>query len=252
MCGIFCAVSHGQPIWPSSELQHLLQHRGPDSCGTCQATVSATPDAHAQGDVHITFFSTVLSLRGDTTVHQPLQRGESRATLCWNGEAWSVNNLPTSGNDTRAVLNLLYDTTERPNLGRGNGMEKISHAKRIATQMSQITGPYAFVFHDAANNLLFFGRDFLGRRSLLFTITGDNAILISSMAGSPSTGTWHEVEADGLYCLDLDKCSGSTCDPPNMERWGRFPVLRLPYHTATDEVGNIRTAVGQHNPSASV
>lgn len=251
MCGIFCAISAGQPLWPTTELQHLLRHRGPDNCGKCQASISITADTQAEEDSYITFFSTVLSLRGKTTVRQPLQRGKSPVTLCWNGEAWSINDLSTSDNDTQAVLNLLYDAADRSNIDHSDGIERIMYARRITTRMSRIAGPYAFVFHDAAMNLLFFGRDFLGRRSLLVAVTEDKSILISSISDLSFTGTWREIEADGFYCIDLGQSRTNALALPNMQRWGQFSVFRLPYHTATDEVDISHTAVGPPNPSMS-
>ncbi|KAK3112814.1 hypothetical protein LTR53_010495, partial [Teratosphaeriaceae sp. CCFEE 6253] len=76
----------------------------------------------------------------------------------------------------------------------------------MAKVLAQIAGPYAVVYYDQANRVLFFGRDFLGRRSLLTRITADGELQISSVAAAEDTGcatAWSEIEADGLHYIDL-------------------------------------------------
>ncbi|KAK3672487.1 hypothetical protein LTR78_007537 [Recurvomyces mirabilis] len=196
MCGIFAAISDSQHIRPSPELEQQLQQRGPDSTGQHKAS-------HGEHGPHVSLHATVLSLRGDHTVHQPISVGTSGSALCWNGEAWSIAGLPTSGNDTLAVARLLENIAGEQNEAPSRGEAIIARARNLASALSQIAGPYAFVFHDAANNLLFYGRDFLGRRSLLSGCTEmGNWLLCSVTAGTPNT-SWQEIGTDGVYCLDL-------------------------------------------------
>ncbi|KAJ4379792.1 hypothetical protein N0V86_004976 [Didymella sp. IMI 355093] len=54
------------------------------------------------------------------------------------------------------------------------------------------------------NKCLYYGRDCLGRRSLLRKITADGSLLLSSVCDNASGEGWEEVEADGIYMLDLD------------------------------------------------
>jgi asparagine synthetase B (glutamine-hydrolysing) len=194
MCGIFCSTSRRSSVQPSPELQELLGNRGPDSTGERVVAVDG---------LFVTFYSTVLSLRGDTTVRQPLQKATSDSGLCWNGEAWTIDGQPTLGNDTEQVFDLLLEATRQPTQATTRTEEALARARTISAFNSRIAGPYAFVFYDAGNGMLFFGRDFLGRRSLLTKTTDDGDVIISSVTDAPSSAGWAEIEADGVYCLDL-------------------------------------------------
>jgi asparagine synthetase B (glutamine-hydrolysing) len=63
-----------------------------------------------------------------------------------------------------------------------------------------IEGPFAFVYYDAAAGRVFFGRDRLGRRSLLMSPTGQGELALCSVPGDAREG-WREVEADGIYVV---------------------------------------------------
>ncbi|KAL2172915.1 hypothetical protein VTG60DRAFT_93 [Thermothelomyces hinnuleus] len=66
-----------------------------------------------------------------------------------------------------------------------------------------IEGPFAFVYYDAVAGTVLYGRDRLGRRSLLAAApTGDGGLTLCSVAGEAGGG-WEEVEADGIYVLRL-------------------------------------------------
>jgi asparagine synthetase B (glutamine-hydrolysing) len=200
-----------RPLLPNDEIRRRLVNRGPDSINTtetiCPRTTAREQDAPPR-DIHVTIFSTVLSLRGSVTVIQPYQDPDGKYTLCWNGEAWSIGGEPTRGNDTRAIHRLLVDALESSSSVEHSSQETLRGARIVAEALSQVAGPYAFVLFDHARRRLFFGRDFLGRRSLLKQVTYDGDLLISSITdGNPANG-WTEIEAVGVYCIDL-RNSGS-------------------------------------------
>lgn len=64
-------------------------------------------------------------------------------------------------------------------------------------------GPYAFVFYDAPNKRVYYGRDCLGRRSLLRKDAVDGTIVLSSVCNNASGEAWAEVDADGIHVVDL-------------------------------------------------
>ncbi|KAK1816408.1 hypothetical protein LTR12_009187 [Friedmanniomyces endolithicus] len=206
MCGIWCAVGAHCHLRPCEETLRLLERRGPDSGGRSQITLERTATTGQPETTYVTFHSTVLSLRGHDTVGQP-HRSSSGSTLCWNGEAWEIaGHSPLLDNDTEAVANLLDSKACTPcePMSRSDAVHE--RARAMAKALAQIVGPYALVYHDSSNDILYFGRDFLGRRSLLIRKTSNGALLISSVAGvvSGQDGTaWAEVEADGLYHIDL-------------------------------------------------
>jgi len=80
--------------------------------------------------------------------------------------------------------------------------------KGVARAIGSISGPFAFVFYDKPNGRVWFGRDCLGRRSLLrhqasVGRDGHDGILVASVTDGDRQKGWEEVEADGVYYIDL-------------------------------------------------
>ena len=93
--------------------------------------------------------------------------------------------VPAGANDAEEVLKLLL-SVETPEEG-----------------FAGIAGPWASVFFDAVRGRVWFGRDCLGRRSLLELRKGSwgDGVTIASV-GDGHEG-WKEVEAEGLRYFDL-------------------------------------------------
>ena len=194
MCGIYCALSVDKAPNQSDVPKDLLQRRGPDSCREHTVTFR---DSHGQ---LITLFllSTVLSLRGSGIVTQPLIDEESGSAFCWNGEAWSIDEAAVTGNDSLAVFSLLLQASQDT-----SDPTKVATISAFAQAISRIRGPYAFVFYDALNQLLYFGRDCLGRRSLVRSRDTSGNLVLSA----------NESSSDHItripYAYTSDKASGS-------------------------------------------
>jgi asparagine synthetase B (glutamine-hydrolysing) len=185
MCGIYCIVSkHCHPPLGNVITQYLEQ-RGPDSIRRHDLKI---------GDIYISFVSSVLSLRGSDLVRQPLIQNEQGTILCWNGEAWTIADQPVDGNDAEAVFSLLNSALS----------SRAARSAQIVQCFNQIRGPFACVFFDVKEKLLYFGRDTLGRRSLLTTILENGDVVISSVCDPEVSSKWSEVEADGLYTLSVE------------------------------------------------
>ena len=248
MCGIFCTLSATHHILPDATLEHLLHNRGPDSRQTIRTEhvrTTCQKDDTSTSDIHITFHSTVLSLRGSRTVSQPYKDLDGNFTLCWNGEAWTIGDRPPLvGNDTEAVHRLLANTLKSSFNQSGVELEEpLASAAKIAEALSQVAGPYAFVFLDHARGRLFVGRDFFGRRSLLTRITSGGDLTISSVSDGVAGNDWMEIEADGVYCVDLHKMDAVAIWPdPQYRRWGRFNAALAPYAFAEDAVTDTKTS----------
>jgi hypothetical protein len=70
--------------------------------------------------------------------------------------------------------------------------------------LRRIEGPFAFVFYDAVGGRVYFGRDRLGRRSLLVRDLRGGGMVLCSVAGEGHGGEgWREVEADGVYVVKV-------------------------------------------------
>lgn len=146
----------------------------------------------------------MLSLRGDHVIKQPLLDQASSSVLCWNGEAWKIDGRQVWGNDAEIVFNLLLKATIRDGMDQSrDGLVNISVTDQIMGVFSRIEGPYAFVYYHAPSAQIYYGRDVLGRRSLLTNTNTKDSFVISSICSPDAADEWAEVEADGIYRLDL-------------------------------------------------
>ncbi|ORY09593.1 asparagine synthase-domain-containing protein [Clohesyomyces aquaticus] len=189
MCGIFFSLSRHGYVAPTPSTEALLRNRGPDSIGKHEVLIH--PQAHA------TFLSTVLSLRGTNLVKQPLKDVATQSILCWNGEAWKIGTEPVQGNDAQLIFDLLLKSSS------GGEGQKEASIERVVDVVSTIRGPFAFVFFDAPKSHLYYGRDCLGRRSLLLKSIANGDFILSSVCDNDTEDQWSELDADGLYVLDL-------------------------------------------------
>jgi asparagine synthetase B (glutamine-hydrolysing) len=152
--------------------------------------------------------STVLSLRGSGLAEQPLVRDGGDYVLCWNGEAWRMGGVHLPRNDGEQVLDTLAESS-REAQRQGNAVADEA--------LRSIAGPFAFVFWDRRRQRLYYGRDRLGRRTLLMHLSGDS-LRLSSVADEPLSG-WREVEADGFYSLEIRPSITETMSTLTRHAW---------------------------------
>ena len=211
MCGIYFSCSKTHLPDPDGSLRSCLEKRGPDCCNTIRRKIQAprisgiNRKCIQESPIFLNFFASVLSLRGDSLVEQPLVDPETESVLCWNGEAWKIDGKAIIGNDAVAVFDLLINATtpddEHSSTRYPDGNE--SYISRIVGVFSRITGPYAFIYYDACNAQIFYGRDVLGRRSLVMNKHRKESFAISSICDPDTTKEWEEIESYGIYVLDL-------------------------------------------------
>ena len=208
MCGIFFSLSNEDHLAPNEELLDALRKRGPDSMGTISRTVIVQPTTSASTLTQsrfLTFVSTVLSLRGDSVINQPLEDPTSGSLLCWNGEAWKIGDKFVQGNDAKAVFDLLLQASQScSNYPQDGSFSSDQGLQNVIQAIGSITGPFAFVYYDARCRRVFYGRDVLGRRSLVIERYGAVSLAIASVSDATEADGWDEVEADGVYMLDFE------------------------------------------------
>lgn len=197
MCGIHLTLSTEDHISPNARTSHLLRKRGPDSHRELKKTCTVNLDGQDH-KVYITCYSTVLALRGDHTVAQPvfcscnIEHENHDDFLCWNGEAWELSDRPVQMNDSDAVSDLLSHSSSDETVKKPS----------IPHLLAAVKGPFAFAFLDSASRRLWFGRDPLGRRSLMSRFDERGNFYLTSIADATESG-WTEVEPDGFYTYDL-------------------------------------------------
>lgn len=195
MCGIHVSVSSAPRDVPEA-IKTCLQNRGPDFLGQ---TVCGND---ASSVCCVTFSSTVLALRGDHLARQPLVSPDGRSILCWNGEAWRLDRRQVEGNDGEAIHDLLI---------KASASDASSRQDAVLNVLRAIEGPFAFVYYDKSMQKLFFGRDRLGRRSLMLAQDGISGDLVISSIAEACDPRWKEVEANGIYVVEVGRGSVDSC-----------------------------------------
>ncbi|KAM0283154.1 hypothetical protein ACHAQH_002635 [Verticillium albo-atrum] len=229
MCGIHAFITrNGESVRTSDDLTRCLACRGPDHLGNVQAKVQHSESA----PIALSFTSTVLSLRGDHVTPQPFRDAASGSIFCWNGEAWKFDGMALEGNDGELVFVRLVEASALASSEEG-----------ILNVLRAIDGPFAFVFYEQASSKLYYGRDRLGRRSLLRR--QDEGLVLSSIAGDTNPN-WSEVEADGIYVVDLKSW------PEGQDMGGS--ISRHPWSSGTEtnlvlNIGLFNTAMPDGEPS---
>ncbi|MCJ1469395.1 hypothetical protein MMC07_008028 [Pseudocyphellaria aurata] len=208
MCGIYFSCTRQKGTHHLDNSLHFLKRRGPDSFKCVHTAVNGkTSDTTCNNGLcvfYLTFVATVLSLRGDCIIEQPLEDEQSGSILCWNGEAWKINGAPIYGNDAVAVLDLLVKAISARSDSSNKEISPSEEASRAASDLiSTISGPYAFVFYDSQHERIFYGRDALGRRSLLQKIDGSGNLMLSSVFDFSEAGDWSEVEPGFIYSFEF-------------------------------------------------
>jgi asparagine synthetase B (glutamine-hydrolysing) len=227
MCGIFFSLCVLGPLLPDEKTAALLRNRGPDSFQTYTAQIANLQhpvDASEAGGInaaYLTFVSTVLALRGNHVQSQPLVDPISKSVFCWNGEAWKIAGEPVRGNDTELIFRLLLEVASGTAMKKQAGIntDQDDHLSELTNLISTISGPFSFVFYDGINSRLFFGRDCLGKRSLLQGFDENGSLKICSISDATSPMSFEEVDTNGFHMIDLlqlterndsDKCTISS------------------------------------------
>lgn len=120
---------------------------------------------------------------------QPIQDTAGNV-LVWNGEVFGGLPVTAAENDTAVVSQKL---------------SFCSGPSEILSVLSSIRGPWGFVYYQKAGDYLWFGRDFFGRRSLLWKSDAEVLTLTSVAAHTSDShpSAWKEVPAVGVYRIDL-------------------------------------------------
>ncbi|KAM9954500.1 hypothetical protein ACTFIW_003099 [Dictyostelium discoideum] len=197
-----------------NDIESRLINRGPDSIKSKLIEIKCfQKDIDKEISISMELISSVLGLRGPLTI-QPLTDENNGNTLLWNGELFGGYEIGIHDNDTCLLLHLLSKIN-----GNENENEEINEneiERELIEIMLKIKGPFAFLYWQEKKRKLWFGRDVLGRRSLLVnneTIINDKPSLIISSMGSFPNGIddsirlpkWDEINTFGLFSIHFPK-----------------------------------------------
>ncbi|KFZ53351.1 Asparagine synthetase domain-containing protein 1, partial [Antrostomus carolinensis] len=189
MCGICCVVTlcsqHAIYDFFNEDILCHLRRRGPDSS---QQLIKTASDLSYE----CLFSGHVLHLRGLLTP-QPLEDANNNIFL-WNGEIFNGVHVGDLENDTQVLFHhLALCSTEAD----------------ILSLFSSLRGPWSFIYYQASSHSLWFGRDYFGRRSLLWQIRNEDSVfcLTSVSVYSESGNQWQEVPASGIFKINLKACA---------------------------------------------
>lgn len=189
MCGICCSVSFSIEHFSKElkeDLLHNLRRRGPNS--SRQLLKSAV-------NYQCLFSGHVLHLRGVLTI-QPVEDEHGNVFL-WNGEVFNGVKVEAEDNDTQVMF---------------NSLSACKNESEILLLFSKVQGPWSFIYYQASSHHLWFGRDFFGRRSLLWQFSNLGKSFCLSSVGTQVSGVadqWQEVPASGIFQIDLNSAAVS-------------------------------------------
>ncbi|KAF9654309.1 hypothetical protein BDM02DRAFT_3182121 [Thelephora ganbajun] len=197
MCGILFHAYLGITFGTESEefvdfmsrLRDANARRGPD---IQQQLDVLTRRGDNGDDIPLYFFASELQLRGTSVAKQPHHDVKTQNILCWNGEIFEGIEVAPDENDGAKLFSQLL---------------KACNVEDITSIFANLEGPYAFVYYENGTKRLYFGRDPLGRRSLLIhkpTVSFPIFILCSVSAKMPEGLDFEELSSDHLFSLDLD------------------------------------------------
>jgi asparagine synthetase B (glutamine-hydrolysing) len=204
--------------WKPQSIEASLTARGPDKQHS---------DCIIFDNVTIQLSSSVLHLRGaspEQPTQQPVNDGNGNLLL-WNGEVFGGVSVAHNENDTLVVCRLIG--------------EQVATGRSVPDVVHEILGPYAFVYWQADTKCLWYGRDRIGRRSLVTTswhsdvadtdadtdtdASPKDAFAISSLALSATAPCdednkdktaeqlqWSEVATTGIQCIQFVQSSNNT------------------------------------------
>lgn len=227
MCGITALVLalefSPQPDWPFwgqvtqtnssvsvftpslSELLPPLERRGPD--GTLEHEI------YVSDQVKIYAASTLLSLRSPAVIpnneaiicdekNENENENENSVILAYNGEIYGYDDeeFDTNVSDTSFIQDLLNDTVSECN---SKSNDDDDEGKILLGRLDRLQGPWAMIFWSPVTRRLYFGKDVLGRRSLLMRIVENSHIVITSVPPPHMKDSFAEIPPIGLAYIDI-------------------------------------------------
>ncbi|WFD44993.1 hypothetical protein MPSI1_003669 [Malassezia psittaci] len=134
-------------------------------------------------------------MRGESIVAQPIRSNQRNLLFFWNGEVfWEhESTIQALSNDGAS---LFAQICAHPSSNLGEALNYV---------LGQIDGPYAFVLVELHHPQIWYGRDPLGRRSLLRNSSGGPFCLtsVATLATQKAQLVLEEVPCMSFWCTDM-------------------------------------------------
>ncbi|KAL0302316.1 UNVERIFIED_CONTAM: Asparagine synthetase domain-containing protein 1 [Sesamum angustifolium] len=275
-------MAGGKCLISEEDIKEALKRRGPDSLGAKNVYLYSEVDderkdcivqsfVQKEGAVgngcgsellgELGFVGATLQLRGVTPVVQPLTDAFGNV-LVYNGEIFGGINFSSDSNDTEVLMQSL-----------GQCCSCISHEdsrsschfggsqKSVPEFLSTIRGPWALIYWQDSSKTLWFGRDALGRRSLLvhWPTCHDSRLLLSSVSplyssqqqydindekGKVEVDFWEELSC-GVYSISMSpsEMDGHLIGKVKKHEWTDWYAQSAPLTTSNKVMMALRESV---------
>lgn len=191
----------------------------------------SSPPVHSGSDngTTVTLTASVLSLRGQGITSQPIVSPNGSLQLAFNGQIYSINTAGPSSedeqlyrarrtaaqeiangcNDGVVLMKWLDEVISLLQYREPSRSRVISHALHIILDGSSIEAEWAFTLIDKETGFIYFGRDQIGRRSLLMASPSEQTpLLLASTASRDALDaglTFEEVDCGSLWSWDIEQ-----------------------------------------------
>ncbi|BGP18654.1 hypothetical protein JCM10213v2_006720 [Rhodosporidiobolus nylandii] len=192
-----------------------VKGRGPDAHNTITKHLhTSSKSSHFE----LRFHASILHMRGDDVTVQPFT-ADNGDVLLWNGEVFDGLEVDSHENDGKKLFDRI----------------QLCGPSSFSAAIRDVEGPYAFVYYEASTQCIYFARDPLGRRSLLFhrpTPQNPFFLLTSAAPGKQFTlQDWEEVGCEAVHCYylpDVVENSHAMGGKRGLSAYTRYPRSSAP------------------------
>ena len=145
----------------------------------------------SQGKGTLVLLNSLLQMTGSDKRQDSLCDADSGSYLLWNGEIFDGLSIGKGQNDGVCLLQQL---------------SKCDTQDDFARCFSSLRGPWAAIYFHNASKTIWFGKDVMGRKSLLIKKPSptDSTLIISSVLGTRFAESQVEEIPPGIYCMKVE------------------------------------------------
>ncbi|CAM6085014.1 unnamed protein product [Calypogeia fissa] len=183
----FSAEIHASSEPATQQLSQVVETAYPDVEDLCGALKRRGPDHLGGAILHVDPRKQHVKLRGEHPVKQPLEDSAGNL-LVYNGEIFDGLEVKGNENDGEVLMSALCGCCgckchSSRLVSQCECTDSESH-QSVPQVLSKLRGPWALMYWQAVSQTLWFGRDAIGRRSLLIHLpsANDPRLLLTSVA----------------------------------------------------------------------